>query len=351
MPTLGLILAAIAAVASFLTAWWIMRRSKRLGLVQEPNARSSHVTPTPTGGGLGIAVGGTLAGLLCALVLPFLAVPVIMASVLIAYIGYTDDRRPLAARWRLGAQVLLMGAVAAVLPLDVLMALTGLPESVIMIVLALGGALWINLYNLMDGIDGLAAAEAIFLMLGAALVALSFEPRIIDDPRLWWMVGLAAASLGFLLLNWPPAKLFMGDVGSTYLGLMTAFFALTTLTSFWLSLWQWLILAALFLADSLTTLVRRIIRRERFWEAHKRHAYQSLQRRFGSHLKVTLLYIAIDVAMLLPLAWFAGRYPTWAPAIALGVLALLVLAALRVGAGAPLEPEAEEVRAGTKNGE
>lgn len=351
MPTLGLILAAIAAVASFLTAWWIRRRAERLGLVQEPNARSSHVTPTPTGGGLGIAVGGTIAGLLCALVLPFLGVPVIMASILIAYIGYTDDRRPLAARWRLGAQVLLMGAVVAVLPLGVVMALTGLPESVIMIVLALAGALWINLYNFMDGIDGLAASEAIFLMLGAALIAVAFEPGIAEDPRLWWMVGLAAAALGFLLLNWPPARLFMGDVGSTYLGLMTAFFALTTITSFWLSLWQWLILAALFLADSLTTLVRRVIRRERFWEAHKRHAYQALQRRFGSHRKVTLLYLAIDVVILLPLAWVAGRTPEWAPAIAAAVLVVLVLAALRAGAGAPLEPEAEEVGAGAKNGQ
>lgn len=351
MPTLGLILAAIAAVASFLTAWWVLRRSKRLGLMQEPNARSSHTSPTPTGGGIGIAVGGSIAGLLCALVLPFLGVPVIMASILIGYIGYTDDRRPLAARWRLGAQVLLMGAVAAVLPLDVLMTLTGLPESVIMIVLALCGALWINLYNFMDGIDGLAASEAVFLLLGAAFIAVSLEPGVIDDPRLWWMIGLAAASLGFLLLNWPPAKLFMGDVGSTYLGLMTAFFALTTITSFWLSLWQWLILAGLFLADSLTTLVRRIIHRERFWEAHKRHAYQVLARRLGSHRKVTLLYLGIDLVVLLPLAWQAGDTPEWAPAIAVVILFVLVLAALKVGAGAPLEPEADEVGAGAKNGQ
>ncbi len=351
MPALGLILAAIAAVASFLTAWWVMRRAERLGLVQEPNARSSHTVPTPTGGGLGIAVGGTIAGLLCALLLPFLAVPAIMASILIAYIGYTDDRRPLAARWRLGAQVLLMGAVSAVLPLDLLMSLTGLPESVLMIVFALGGALWINLYNFMDGIDGLAASEAIFLLLSAVFIAVSFEPGVIGDPRLWWMVGLAAATLGFLLLNWPPAKLFMGDVGSTYLGLMTAFFALTTITSFWLSLWQWLILAGVFLADSLTTLVRRAIHRERFWEAHKRHAYQALQRRLGSHRKVTLIYLFINVVVLLPLAWQAGLTPEWAPAITIVILLVLVMAALKFGAGAPLEPEAEEIGAGAKNGQ
>jgi Fuc2NAc and GlcNAc transferase len=253
----GLILAAVAAVASFLTAWWVMRRARRLGLVQAPNARSSHAVPTPTGGGLGIAVGGTIAGLLGVLLLPLLAVPVIMASVLIAFIGYTDDRRPLPIRWRLGAQVLLMGAVVAVLPLEVVVGLTGLPESVVMVVLTLCGALWINLFNFMDGIDGLAASEAIFLLLGAAVLATLLEPAVVGDPRLWWMVGVAAACLGFLLLNWPPARLFMGDIGSTYLGLLTAFFALTTMTSQWLSLWQWLILAALFLADILNTPVDR----------------------------------------------------------------------------------------------
>ncbi len=347
----GLILAAVAAVASFLTAWWVMRRARRLGLVQEPNARSSHVVPTPTGGGLGIAVGGTIAGLLGVLLLPLLAVPVIMASVLIAFIGYTDDRRPLPIRWRLGAQVLLMGAVVAVLPLEVVVGLTGLPESVVMVVLTLCGALWINLFNFMDGIDGLAASEAIFLLLGAAVLATLLEPAVVGDPRLWWMVGVAAACLGFLLLNWPPARLFMGDIGSTYLGLLTAFFALTTMTSLWLSLWQWLILAALFLADSLTTLARRAIRRERFWEAHRRHAYQALARRLGSHGRVTMLYVAIDVIVLLPLAWLAGRHPGWAPAVTVLVFAVLVPLAYRAGAGAPLDPEAEEEGARPDDGE
>jgi Fuc2NAc and GlcNAc transferase len=217
------------------------------------------------------------------------------------------------------------------------------------VVSVLGIAWMANLYNFMDGIDGLAASEAIFLLAGAALIAWLFEPAIIDDPRLWWMLGLAGAVFGFLLLNWPPAKIFMGDAGSTYLGLMTAFFALTTMTSFWLSLWQWLILAALFLADSLTTLVRRIVQRERFWEPHKRHAYQALQRRFGSHLKATLLYVAIDVAVLLPLAWLAGRYPAWGFAVAALVYVVLVPAAIWAGAGRTLEPQAEEERSGADN--
>lgn len=349
MPTLGLAIAAIAALISFFTAWFVMRRAGRLGLMQQPNGRSSHVMPTPGGGGVGIVAGGSVAGLLMALLLPWLGIPVIMAGLLMAFIGYSDDRRPIAARWRLGAQVLLMGAIVAVLPLDQLG--IPVPESVLLVVLTLGGALWINLFNFMDGIDGLAASEAIFLLVGAALLAYLLEPGIIDDPRLWWMLGLAAASFGFLLLNWPPAKIFMGDAGSTYLGLMTAFFALTTMTSFWLSLWQWLILAGLFLADSLTTLVRRMFRRERFWEGHKRHAYQALQRRFGSHLKVTLLYMGINVVLLLPLAWLAGAYRDWGFALTALTYVVLVAAAVWAGAGAPLQPEAEEEGAGAQDGQ
>jgi Fuc2NAc and GlcNAc transferase len=341
MPTLGLILAAIAAVASFLVASYILHRAARFGLMQEVNARSSHTRPTPGGGGVGIVVGGSLAGLLSVLLLPFLGVPVIMAGVLIALIGYYDDKHPISARWRLAAQIILMGAIVTVLPLDVLTAQLGVPvpESVLILMLTIPAALWINLYNFMDGIDGLAASEAIFLLAGGALVAFAFEPAVANDPRLWWMLGLAAACAGFLLLNWPPAKIFMGDAGSTYLGLMTAFFALTTIASFWLTVWQWLILAALFLVDSLTTLIRRIVRRERVWEAHKRHAYQALQRRFGSHLKVTLLYIAVDVIVLLPLAWLAGAYRDLGWAVAVLVFAVLVPLALKAGAGAPLEPE------------
>ena len=138
---------------------------------------------------------------------------------------------------------------------------------------------------------------------------LQLQGHYLALPLTLWMLGLAAATFGFLLLNWPPAKLFMGDTGSTYLGLLIAFFALATLASGWLTLSQWLILPAAFLADSLTTLGRRLLNREPIWQAHKRHAYQALQRRFGSHRTVTLLYAAINLVVLLPAAALAGLYP------------------------------------------
>jgi Fuc2NAc and GlcNAc transferase len=160
------------------------------------------------------------------------------------------------------------------------------------------------------------------------------------------MAWLAAACLGFLLLNWAPAKIFMGDAGSTYLGLMLFFFALATTTSGWLSLAQWLILTALFLTDSLTTLIRRALRGEKVWQAHKRHAYQHLQRRLGSHAWATLLYMGANLVLLLPLALLAGQFPDYGWAFAALAFIILVPAAIAAGAGAPLEPQADEERPG-----
>ena len=142
----------------------------------------------------------------------------------------------------------------------------------------------------------------------------------------------------------------MGDAGSTYLGLMLFFFAIASIAGGWLSLAQWLILGAAFLADSLTTLVRRALNREAVWQPHKRHAYQNLQRRLGSHARATLIYIGIDIVLLLPLAWLAGAYPAYNWAFLLVAYAILVPAAVKAGAGRPLEPQAEKERAEPDDG-
>jgi Fuc2NAc and GlcNAc transferase len=352
MLTPGLLIATACVVVAFVTALFIRWRAGRLGLVAEVNARSSHQVPTPTGGGIGIVLAASLAGVFVALPYPVEIYPVIIAGILMAIIGYLDDRQPIPARWRLGGQVLLAGAVAVTVPLEILGPQIGvaLPESLFLILLVLAGALWINLFNFMDGIDGIAAAEAIFLLLGALFIAWWFEPAVWYQGVFWWMVWLAAACFGFLLLNWAPAKIFMGDAGSTYLGLMLFFFAIATMAGAWLSLAQWLILGAAFLADSLTTLVRRALNGEPVWQAHRRHAYQNLQRRLGSHARATLIYLAIDVLLLLPLAWLAGAWRQYDWLFLLAAYAILVPAAIGAGAG-QLEPQAQEKGAGAQNGE
>ena len=351
MAGIGLITVILAAVVAFGIAVLVRRRAAQLGLVQPPNDRSSHTAPTATGGGIGIAIGGTLAGLPMCLAEPWVTVPVLLAGLLMAAMGYIDDRRPLPVAWRLGGQLLLAGAVVSLIPLSSLNAGLGiaLPGALLFVLLALSGTLWINLFNFMDGIDGLAASEAIFALLAGVVLAILAQPALVDHPLACWMLGLAAATAGFLVLNWPPAKLFMGDTGSTYLALLIGFFALATIASDWLTPWQWLIILALFLADALTTLARRLINREPIWQAHKRHAYQALQRRFGAHRTVTLLYLAIDVVVLLPLAALAGPFRDWGWALTLAAYLGLVPAALAAGAGAGLQPERDEKRPGADN--
>ena len=188
----------------------------------------------------------------------------------------------------------------------------------------------------MDGIDGIAASQAAYMLAGAALLAVVAQPVLLDQPFFWWLVATAGAASAFLALNWAPAKIFMGDAGSYFLGFIIAFFALATVALGWLSLWQWLILGALFLTDATVTLARRLRLREKLFEAHRRHAYQRLSRRWKSHRKATGLYIAINVIWLLPLAALAGdRYV----GLVLALVAYAPVAAMMwlVGAGRPEE--------------
>lgn len=323
----GLVICVVAALVAFAAAWLVGRNAVRLGLVQAPNARSSHTVPTPSGGGIGIALGGAIATLYAAPLVPGPALATLVASLALAAIGLWDDRRPLRPALRLAAQAVLWGGV-------ILWAAPGLAGPLLLPLLLVAGVYWINLFNFMDGIDGLAGVEAAFLLLGGAALALFSEPALLADPRLAWMAGVAAATLGFLVLNWPPARIFMGDVGSTYLGLMISALALLTVAWGWLDLWQWLILAALFVTDASVTLVRRLLGGARVFEAHRGHAYQVLARRWRSHRRVTLLYLATNVIWLLPLALWAGAgAPGWLAAFV--AYAPLVALALVAGAGAP----------------
>lgn len=340
MQFLGFPLVLLSGLVGWLAAWLVLRNAARFGLVQRADERSSHAVPTPTGGGLGIALGGTVAGLPMLLALPLAAATALIAGLVIAAVGFADDRKPLSVRLRLGTQALCFGLVVASLPLDGFAYATGLiwPDTILLVVLVLFGVGFINIFNFMDGIDGLAGGEAVFILLGAtALIAIA-NPALLAHPVLWWMLGVAAATLGFLSFNWPPARLFMGDAGSTYLGLMLGVFAFLTISAGWLTLPQWLLLAAAFVADGAATLLRRLWQREPIHQPHRRHAYQQLATRLGRHAPVTLGYLALNLVVLWPLAWLAGQFPAWGAPIALAALAMLIGLAWGLGAGAPLQP-------------
>ena len=338
------LLAASVPVCAFLAALWLTGRfltyALHTRLLDVPNARSSHSVATPRGGGMAMVL-TTIAALLAAAGLGLVAWPAVVGmtggGAIVALVGFTDDHRHVSRRWRLLAHV-----VAAAW---VLWWLNGVPPVRIAGVTLshgwignAGAALalvWlINLTNFMDGIDGLAATEAATVCLGGAL--LSFAAA--GGSELWLPpVVLAAAALGFLRWNWPPAKIFMGDAGSGFLGFMLGALAVhagwVTLTA----LWGWGILLGVFVTDATVTLAWRIAQAERFYEAHRTHAYQHAAARRG-HKPVTLAVAAINLGWLLPIALLVTRGRVGGAAgLALAYTPLLI-AALLMRSGRPEQP-------------
>lgn len=273
-------------------------------LLDVPNGRSSHSAPTPRGGGVaivltflsGLPILFSLGGLDRSLMWALLG-----AGGWIALLGFIDDHKHVAARWRLLGH--FAGAIWIVAWLG------GMP--VINVhgqqfelgwaghLLAVVGLVWLlNLYNFMDGIDGIASIQAVSVCVGGVLLYwLSGHLR-----DAWSLALLAAAVAGFLFWNFPPARIFMGDAGSGFLG---AILGALALHAGWIStelLWAWLILLGVFVVDTSWTLMRRLARRERVYEAHRSHAYQFASRRLKRHLPVTMAVAFINVFWLLPVA-------------------------------------------------
>jgi Fuc2NAc and GlcNAc transferase len=330
-------LAMVAIVAAVWAATGVVRRRALENQVLDiPNARSSHATPTPRGGGLAVAVGYLVAvallfsaGLLAARV----AAALIGGGALIASVGYADDRHALPARTRFTVHALAAALVVALIGGldDGSMRIFGLHGPVAGGAIAFLAIAWMtNLFNFMDGIDGIAASEAVFIASASAFIGW----RHGGDPGLVIaLLALAAASLGFLLWNWPPARIFMGDVGSAFLGFSLAALSIAMCARDALPIEVFVILGGVFIVDATVTLLRRLFRRDRWYEAHRSHAYQQLARRWKAHRPVTLTVILIDVAWLLPWAYAASEWVAWARWFTAVALAPLVLLALACGAG------------------
>lgn len=345
LVTLLVLLATTALLARGVAAW-VLRRAETLRLVQMPNHRSSHDYPTPNGGGLGIVVAGSLAGIALVLLSGWMVGGLLLGlAAVLAAVGLRDDMAHLPARVRFGVQVVVCVGLLVVLGDMPAFALSvGLESQVtgwiLFGLLLLAGVWWINLFNFMDGIDGIAGMQAIYMLLTGAVMALWANAEAVSSPVWMWMLCIAAAAVGFLLLNWPPAKIFMGDVGSTWLAFMVFALALLSVQSGWLSYAAWLVLAAVFVTDATVTLITRMLRGERWYEAHRSHAYQRLSRRWQGdrkvgHRSVTLLVAAVNVLWLAPWAWACMQWPAGSVAFMVAAYLPLVLAALWLGAGRP----------------
>jgi Fuc2NAc and GlcNAc transferase len=306
----------------------------RADMLDVPNARSSHPLPIPRGGGLAIVVATLVAAAAEAIlkrgaVLDSLAW--LAGGSLVALAGFLDDLRGLSAIKRLGFH---FGAAAILL-----LATGGMPDlpwpggtvalgTLGWIIGAIAIVWSINLFNFMDGIDGLAAAQAIFVIVSAVWLQGSDTGRGAPLP----LLALAGAATGFLVWNFPPAKIFMGDVGSGFIGFALAAGALLTARHGPTTLWTWLVLNGVFVADATVTLLVRLVRRERVYEAHRQHLYQRLSRRWRSHRTVTMCVVAVNLLWCLPWAFATVRVPDLGAVFtAVGLGPLLAIVVLRGG--------------------
>ncbi len=310
-----LLLLAIGSIST----WLVRRYALRHALIDHPGERRSHAVATPRGGGLSIVIVLLVAfgwlGLLNPSQAPLLAAAGIGLG-LVAGIGWIDDHRPLSPWLRLGVH-----AIAAALLAVAIERHGGSPvHALAAFVLALA---LVNVWNFMDGIDGIAASQAGIAAIGFALVAG-------DGMALWLVLALVAACGGFLPFNFfPKARIFLGDVGSGALGyIMAALIVILAgqenLASQNLSPILLLLPLSAFLIDATLTLIARVVRGERWWTPHVGHAYQRWATRWGSHAGVTLVYagwtmaaVAVMLAALpygpafIVMAWYVAGVVVW----------------------------------------
>ncbi|QDU10954.1 MraY family glycosyltransferase [Gimesia aquarii] len=345
------ILYFLAFIASMGCTKLIIRNASRVGLICEPTERCAHVTPTPKGGGLAF-----VASFLVFVILLFswnyitanIALSIGIGSFLISVLGLLDDALNLSVKSRLITQILIISttllAFSPLPPIELPGLVLNVPYfSWIFTTLLL--VWWLNLFNFMDGIDGLASTESICVLL-SAITLIGGRNLLSDEGILIFL--LIVSLLGFIAFNWAPAQIFMGDVGSTFLGYILGMIAVSTIINNSLNIWTWLILSGVFSVDATTTLLRRMLNGERWYQAHKSHAYQKVSRwlelldgthkgRVVAHRKVSLYVVLINIFWLFPLAGSTLVWTTWGPWILVIAWAPLVFLAFYFGAGTQKE--------------
>ncbi len=307
--------------ATLAATFIVLRVLTKASVLDHPNVRSSHTTPTPRGGGLAI-----VAILIPVWVFIGLAKSENMAEVwalsggalALAAMSWRDDISGLPPIWRLLGQIAAVALVLSVAP-DNGPYFGGLVPPFLDLLAA--GLLWIwfiNLFNFMDGIDGISGIEAFCIGSGVGLIALTAN---LNGVLPLYGLTIAAAALGFLWWNWHPAKIFLGDVGSVTLGFLLGWLLLALSSE-----GQWaaaLILPLYYLADATLTLARRGLSGKKIWQAHREHYYQRAVQNGFKHSEAAFIIFLANLA-LIALAALAAWGWTWLAVAA----ASLVTAAL-----------------------
>jgi Fuc2NAc and GlcNAc transferase len=319
------LLLPVTFLSSFLGTWLFIRLGNSQQWLDQPNSRSSHSNPTPTSGGVVFVLVFFIASLLAFRTSSpgFNVVLVLSLCICIAALGLADDIIKLGIGTRIMTQLLVIAGVLAIfgVPAVPLFGHYLEPEWGGYMLLALVLLWFINLFNFMDGLDGIAASQVIFICLSVFMITWNNS-----NAEYHTLLLLLVASVGgFLFFNVAPAKIFMGDTGSNFLAFALIVAALACTTTGITNVWVWCILASVFIVDATYTLLIRMLSGEAWYFAHRTHAYQLAAVYLNSHGKVLIAVTLINCCWLLPLAWWSHVQPQWGLAITLLAWASLIM--------------------------
>lgn len=333
MPLELVLVCITAGLATVLITLGYRLFAKHHGILAYPCERSAHGHSTPMLTGAGVVlltvVAGALAYLLSDDLVDLRVILVYIGPLMIGVLGLMDDLKALAWQVRFLAS-LLAGAWCMYWLEFPTITILGWETDLAWFGFVFGtlSLAWIqNLYNFMDGIDGLAIQESVFVCLAALLIGSASEIAQWNAV----VLVLGATSLGFAMVNWPSARVFMGDSGSAFIGMSIGVFALAE--SF-VSVWVWMILLGYFISDACLTIAVRLIRGEKIYQSHCQHAYQHLSRRYGDRV---VLYgiLVVNVAWFLPIAFLAHWFPDLGVILLLMAVLPLLVTQFLCGAGQP----------------
>jgi Fuc2NAc and GlcNAc transferase len=268
-----------------------------------PISRSMHVLPTPRGGGIGFVITIVICTILYSkkYIISSNFLNVILQTCLgVSILGLIDDKYNLSAKLRLIIQFLLGGLILLNYPFVIFQYTDYLIFQIMIVMLFIFSYLWVvNLYNFMDGINGLATLEAISVCL-----CMLINYYLIDYYQDFNFILIVIFSLmGFLIWNFPKAKIFMGDAGSYFLGSIIFILSIVSLNKNVTFFFSWIIIFAVFFVDATSTLIRRLLNKENLFQAHKKHIYQIVSMKYNSHVKASLSIILINFLWLFPISY------------------------------------------------
>lgn len=322
---------------AFAMTYFMRAYALKKNIIDTPNERSSHSAPTPRGGGVAVVCSYLLA--LAVLMYSqqltvHIGLTLMVAGFTIALLGFLDDHGHINSMLRLAVHfVVAIGVVISLGGFSEVTVFNGLQLGFMANIIAVLFLVWLlNLYNFMDGINGIASVEAITTTASMAILYSLLNTSLNSD--LLWL--LAACVFGFLLWNFPKAKIFMGDACSGFLGLTLGVLALIALKENLALFCAWIICLGVFVVDATYTLIKRVLSGYKMYDAHRSHSYQILSRKWGSHTPVTLAIAAINLLWLFPIAYMTVIQQWLYPELAVLIAYLpLILLAFKLKAGNP----------------